>query len=252
MLKAVFFDQDGVIVDTERDGHRVAFNRAFREFGLATEWDVATYGELLKIGGGKERMLAYFGAHDVGQPKDPQALAELVDRLHERKTAIFVGLIESAVLPLRPGIGRLMREANAKGLRIGICTTSNEKAAHAISNTLLKGIRIDIILAGDIVRRKKPDPEIYFLALERSGLLPSECVVVEDSSNGVAAARGAGLHVLATANEYTMREDLGGADAVVTCLGDPPDAPAALLRGGEGVVANGKVDLAALGDFLAR
>jgi HAD superfamily hydrolase (TIGR01509 family) len=250
MLKAIFFDQDGVIVDTEKDGHRVAFNRTFHEFGIRAEWDVATYGELLKIGGGKERMAAWFKEHGTGIPVRPEEVSDLIARIHLRKTALFVELIQNGTLPARPGILRLMKQANERGIRIGICTTSNEKAATAIAQTLLKDVRIDFILAGDIVTHKKPDPEIYLSALDRTGLTAGECMVIEDSRNGVAAARAAGLHVLATVNEYTKREDLSAADAVVTCLGDPPGCPAVLLRGPAATLDSGRVDVDTLGRLL--
>lgn len=244
MLRGIFFDQDGVIVDTEKDGHRVAFNRTFREFGIPAEWDVQTYGKLLKISGGKERMAAYFQERSL-------VLAEgLIQRLHERKTALFIELIRQGALPLRPGVLRLMREANERGVRIGICTTSNEKAAAAIAETLLGGVRLDFILAGDIVKNKKPDPEIYLLALSRAGLDPGECLVIEDSQNGVAAARAAGLPVLATVSEYTRNEDLGAAAAVVTCLGDPPASPAERLHGPVDLLTAGRIDLRSLQRLL--
>lgn len=240
MLRAIFFDQDGVIVDTEKDGHRLAFNRTFRESGIPAEWDVQTYGKLLKISGGKERMTAYFRERKV-------ELAEgLIPRLHLRKTALFIELIRQGALPLRPGVLRLMREANARGIRIGICTTSNEQAAAEIAETLLGGVRLDFILAGDIVKNKKPDPEIYLLALSRAAVDPGECIVIEDSQNGVAAARAAGLRVLATVSEYTRDEDLGAANAVVNCLGDPPVSPAERLRGPEDLLTAGRIDLASL------
>jgi HAD superfamily hydrolase (TIGR01509 family) len=220
-IKAVFFDQDGVIIDTERDGHRVAFNQTFQEFGFDIEWDVDTYGELLKIGGGKERMRHYLHIHGFGKEVKPEEEDELIKKLHKRKTDIFIELIQSGSLPLRPGIHRLMREINAEGLKLGICTTSNEKAANAIAYGILKDITFDFVLAGDIVSKKKPDPEIYQLALEKSGLKPENCIVVEDSHNGVLAAKSAGMHLVVTTNGYTEKEDLSGADIIVTCLGDP-------------------------------
>ncbi len=220
-IKACFFDQDGVIIDTERDGHRVAFNRAFQEFDIPVEWDVETYRELLQVSGGKERMRHYL--HTVGfgvdVPEDKED--DLIRRLHKRKTDIFIEMLEQGQLPLRPGVRRFMQEAADKGLVLGICTTSNQRAARAIADGILSDIDFAFVLAGDMVSNKKPDPEIYELALKRAGLGPQECFVVEDSSNGVVAARAVGLHVLATTNPYTEQEDLSQADIVVSCLGDP-------------------------------
>lgn len=220
-IKAVFFDQDGVIIDTERDGHRVAFNEAFRDFGYKVEWDVEKYHELLQIAGGKERMRHYLHTEGFGAEVKPEEEDELIKSLHKRKTALFVDLIESGKLPLRPGVKRLMQEINQAGLILGVCTTSNERAAHAVAYQTLKEIKFDFVLAGDVVSKKKPDPEIYQLALEKAGIAPEEAFVVEDSHNGVSAAKAAGLYVVATTNGYTENEDLSQADLVVTRLGDP-------------------------------
>lgn len=219
-IKAILFDQDGVIIDTERDGHRVAFNQTFKEFGFEIEWDIATYGELLKIGGGKERMRHYLHTHGFGKEIAPEEEDDLIKRLHKRKTEVFIELIQSGRLPLRPGIRRVMQESMALNLRLGICTTSNEKAAQAIADGILKDISFEFVLAGDLVSKKKPDPEIYQLALDKTGLTPKNCLVIEDSRNGVLAAKGAGMHVVVTTNGYTAKEDLHEADIIVTCLGD--------------------------------
>jgi len=211
---------DGTIVDTEKDGHRVAFNEAFSRSGIKAEWSVKEYHQLLQIAGGKERMKFYFLNEGRKYISLEKSLDELVQQLHLLKTEIFVSLIENGKLPLRPGIKRIMQEANEKGILIGICTTSNEKAVKAIINSLLKDVKIDLILAGDIVTKKKPDPEIYLLALQKTGLSGNEVLVIEDSENGVIAGKEAHTKVLATVNEYTKNEDLSRADAVVTSLGN--------------------------------
>ncbi len=228
-IQAFIFDQDGVIVDTERDGHRVAFNRTFAEFGFRFEWSVEEYHELLQVGGGKERMTRYLTTKGFGVEINPDEVSDLIQRLHRRKTDIFIELIESGSLPLRPGVRRIMEEAVDLGLMIGVCTTSNERAARAITGKLLAGIPFKFVLAGDVVPKKKPDPAIYLLGLERGGLQAHECVVFEDSHNGAVAAKAAGMHVVATTNLYTEREDLSMADVIVTCLGDA-NGPHAHLR----------------------
>ncbi|MBP7053530.1 MAG: HAD-IA family hydrolase [Phycisphaerae bacterium] len=229
-IKAILFDQDGVIVDTERDGHRVAFNRAFESFGFNVRWDVAKYHEMLQVGGGKERMRHQLRTEGFGREIPPDQEDALIVQLHQRKTDIFIEMIDRGELPLRPGVHRLMQEASHRGLMLGICTTSAERAARAILEGLLADIRFDLVLAGDIVKRKKPDPEIYLLALEKTGLRPEQCVVVEDSSNGVKAAKAAGMNVVATVNEYTRDEDLSLADVVLSCLGEEDGPRAELIR----------------------
>jgi len=238
-IKAVFFDQDGVIIDTEKDGHRVSFNMTFKEFGFTDEWSVDYYHELLQIAGGKERMKHHWQTRGFSKPIPPEQIDELIKDMHKRKTAIFVELIESGKLPLRPGIHRFMKEAMAAGLKIGVCTTSNEQAAKAITEKILKDIKFDIVLAGDVVSKKKPDPEIYNLALSKTNLKPDEVMVVEDSKNGVLAAKAAGTRVVVTTNYYTEKEDVSGGDIIVTCLGDPDGEKGRLTKGGEGLKFDG-------------
>ncbi len=230
-IKAIFFDQDGVIIDTERDGHRVAFNDTFKAMGFDTEWDVEYYHELLQVGGGKERMKHHLLTKGFGKEIPAEEVDDLIMKMHYYKTDRFIELIETGSLPLRPGIHRFMKEGEAAGLTLGVCTTSNERAAHAIAYNILKDVPFKFVLAGDIVAKKKPDPAIYLLALEKTGLQPHECLVVEDSRNGVLAAKAAGMHVIATSNFYTQREDLSDADVIVTTLGDPDGEKGQLVKG---------------------
>jgi HAD superfamily hydrolase (TIGR01509 family) len=230
-MKAVFFDIDGVIIDTERDGHRVSFNMTFKEFGFTDDWNVDYYHELLQIAGGKERMKHHWQTKGFSKPVPDSEIDELIKAMHKRKTAIFVDLIESLELPLRPGIRRFMKEAMEAGLKIAVCTTSNEQAAKAVTEKALPDVRFDLVLAGDVVSKKKPDPEIYNLALTRMTLRPDEAFVVEDSRNGALAAKAAGLRVLVTTNYYTEKEDVSAGDIIVTCLGDPGGEKGQLRKG---------------------
>lgn len=221
-MKALIFDCDGVLVDTERDGHRVAFNRAFAAAGIDADWDVELYGELLEIAGGKERMTHYF--NEAGWPEG-QTAATLIPELHKKKTAIFTDLIAKGSLPLRPGVARIVDEAHAAGVRLGVCTTSDPKAIDGVLDLLGAKAKswFEIVLAGDVVKKKKPDPEIYNLAKQRLGLDARDCVVIEDSRNGMLAALGAGIRCLVTTSAYTLDEDFTGAARVVPELGDPPN-----------------------------
>ncbi len=230
-IKAIFFDQDGVIIDTERDGHRVAFNDTFKHMGFDTEWDVDYYHELLQIGGGKERMKYHLKTRGFGKDIPDDEVEELIKQMHLYKTDRFIELIESGSLPLRPGIHRFMNEGVEAGLTLAVTTTSNERAAHAIAYKVLEDISFKFVLAGDIVAKKKPDPAIYLLAMEKAGVQPQECLVIEDSRNGVLAAKAAGMHVVATSNFYTQREDLSDADVIVTALGDSDGEKGQLIKG---------------------
>ena len=223
-LNALIFDCDGVLVDTERDGHRVAFNQAFREFELDVHWGESLYGRLLEqVAGGKERLIEYFD--EAGWPRAAgDSRAAFVARLHERKSAIFQRRVREGLLPLRPGIRRIVDEAIAGGVRLGVCTTAHEESVLAVLDLLGPGrkSRFEHVLAGDTVQRKKPDPEIYTLAAERFDLDPASCMVIEDSNIGLRAALGAGMNCVITTTTYTAEENFDGALKIVPELGDPP------------------------------
>jgi HAD superfamily hydrolase (TIGR01509 family) len=234
MIKALIFDCDGVLVDTERDAHRVGFNLAFKEFGIDAEWDVELYGKLLLVAGGKERMRAYFD--ECGWPASAQSDGqkdELILALHKTKTRITSELVSS--LPVRPGVLRIIDEAIAAGVKLGVCTTSNPKFIDAVLDLFgpERKARFEFVHAGDVVSRKKPDPEIYELAKSSLGLPPHECLVIEDSRNGLLAAVGAGLPTLITTSTYTVDEDFTGAVKVVPELGDAPNVNITLAELGE-------------------
>ena len=220
-LQSLLFDQDGVIVDTERYGHRVAFNNTFKAENLGFTWDEEEYGHLLQVGGGKERLKFYFSEKGLYNNLSEDDLDRFIRELHMKKTGELIKMIEQHELPLRPGIHRLMKEANLSGIPIAICTTSNEKNARAILDALIPDIQVTHILAGDCVSRKKPDPEIYLKALELLNVSPDKCIVVEDSYIGTKAAKAAGLNVVATVNGYTKDEKMENADIVLSSLGEP-------------------------------
>ncbi len=224
MIKALIFDCDGVLVDTERDAHRVGFNLAFAEHGIAAEWSVELYAKLLLTAGGKERMAVYFD--EFGWPAgadSADAKAALILDLHKTKTRITSEIV--ADLPVRPGILRIIDEARAAGVRLGVCTTSNPKFIDAVLDLFgaERKAAFEFVHAGDVVAKKKPAPDIYLLALETLGLPASDCVVVEDSRNGLLAATGAGIPTLITMSTYTAEEDFSEAARVVSELGDAPN-----------------------------
>ena len=226
-MNALVFDCDGVLADTEKFGHLPAFNQTFREFGLPVEWSVEEYGRRLKIGGGKERMASLLTPAFVaaaGLPADPDTQAAEIAKWHKRKTAIYTEMVAAGKLPPRPGIRRIVAAAQNEGWKLGIASTSAEASVHAILDYAVgpeRAARFDVFLAGDCVPKKKPAPDIYLLALEKLGLDPAGVLVVEDSSNGLEAARAAGVRCLVTVNGYTENEDFGEAVLVVSSLGDP-------------------------------
>lgn len=225
MMKALIFDCDGVLVDTERDAHRVGFNMAFAEFGIDAEWSVELYARLVLVAGGKERMKAYFD--EFGWPEAKVAehggQDELIAELHKTKTQLTSEIVKD--LPVRPGILRIIDEARDAGVRLGVCTTSNPKFIDAVLDLFGadRKAAFEFVHAGDVVKAKKPAPDIYLLALETLGLPASDCVVIEDSRNGLRAAHAAGIPTLVTTSTYTVDEDFSEAAKVVPELGDAPN-----------------------------
>jgi HAD superfamily hydrolase (TIGR01509 family) len=232
-VTALFFDCDGVLADTERFGHLPAFNRTFAEVGLPVEWSEEEYGERLKIGGGKERMASLLTPEFVrehGLPEDPDPQRDLLADWHRRKTAAYKGMVAAGDLPARPGIARIVAAAIEAGWALAVASTSAEESVRAVLEHAVgreNASRFDV-LAGDVVPKKKPDPAIYHLALERTGARPSGTIVVEDSRNGLLAAVGAGLRCVVTISSYTGQEDMSEAVMVVSSLGDP-GTPARVL-----------------------
>ena len=226
-MTALVFDCDGVLADTERDGHRIAFNQTFREFGLPIEWSEEGYAEKLKIAGGKERMATELTCSFVianGLPLDPEGQAAELAKWHKRKTAIYTEMVHAGKLPPRPGVHRIISEAQDAGWELAVASTSAETSVRAILEQAVGSERTAnfvAVLAGDVVKKKKPAPDIYLLALERLNESPEKTLVVEDSRNGILSAAAAGLQSTMTVNGYTERDENTEATLVVSSLGDP-------------------------------
>jgi HAD superfamily hydrolase (TIGR01509 family) len=216
ILRALLWDVDGTLAETERDGHREAFNAAFAGAGLPWRWDVARYGELLRITGGRERLL-----HDMSQRQDAPPTAQeredLAQRLHAQKNALYGDIVRSGRLPLRPGVRELIEEAAEAGVRQCIVTTTSRVNVEALMGVHFGAHwskRFDGVICGEDVRIKKPDPEAYALALAKLDLPATECLAIEDSPGGVAAAQAAGIPVVVPLSAYFRLATIDHAAAI--------------------------------------
>ncbi|WPF89444.1 HAD family hydrolase [Cyanobacterium aponinum UTEX 3222] len=231
-LKGIIFDVDGTIAETERDGHRIAFNRAFERENLSWHWDVDLYGELLEIGGGKER-IRYYISNYLPSFNINQSLDEFIAHLHLLKSRYYRQLLENNSIPLRLGVKRLIQEAYSQGVKVAIASTASVANVEALLETSLGNPMaswFEVIAAGDMVERKKPAPDIYLLALEKLNLSPHECIAIEDTNQGLTAAVKAGLKTVVTVNQYTEKQNFDEAILVLNHLGEK-DLPFRVIQG---------------------
>jgi HAD superfamily hydrolase (TIGR01509 family) len=219
-LQGLIFDVDGTLAETE-EVHRQAFNEAFAWCGLPWKWEQPLYKELLQVTGGKERILYYLTKWHA---QNLAAVRQKIPEIYNFKTKRYTAMILAGAVKLNPGVTRLLTEAKVAGARLAIATTTHRDNVEALLQRTLpaRGSSLfDAIVAGDEVSAKKPDPEVFELALSRLGLAAASCIAFEDSANGANAARGAGLPVVVTPGIYTADDNFSGASSVVSDLGEP-------------------------------
>ena len=246
-LRGLIFDVDGTLANTERDGHRVAFNRAFAEAGTNWNWSVEFYGKLLTVSGGKER-IKYFLQQYLPDYQPSPNLTDFVTYLHKLKTKHYLELLRSGTIELRPGAERLITEARKANIALAIATTTSFPNAVALLEKYLDLDWFVAIAAGDIVPAKKPAPDIFHYVIEKMELPPESLLVLEDSDNGLESATAAGLSTVVTVNNYTADQDFSQAALVVSDLGEP-DRPCEVFQGN---FTGDYLDLASLQLILDR
>ena len=219
-LQGLIFDVDGTLANTERDGHRVAFNSAFEEARLDWQWSVEFYGELLKVAGGKERV-KYFLHQYKPNFVDSKNINDFAAYIHQLKTKYYLQLLRKGAITMRPGVKRLIEEAKQANIKMAIATTSSLPNVIALLEKYLDLDWFEVIAAGDIVAAKKPAPDIYKYVLDKMQIPIANWLVFEDSDNGLVAAKKAGLKTIVTVNNYTEKQDFQQADLVVSDLGEP-------------------------------
>jgi HAD superfamily hydrolase (TIGR01509 family) len=252
--KALIFDVDGTLADTEKDGHRPAFNRSFAAAGLDWHWSVEEYGQLLRITGGKERMRGYL-AQNPDKNININDMDNLIVNLHNAKNRLYADIVRTGEIPLRPGVARLLQEARASDIRLAIATTTTRSNVVALLEANLGAESEDwfeIIATADEVPDKKPSPAVYHYVLDKLGLSASDCLAIEDSQNGIRAAHAAGLPVIVTVNGYTKNDDFGEAELIIDQFGEP-GSPYKILGGswaGRLAENSGYIDIATLGQLM--
>jgi len=243
VLEAVIFDLDGTLVDSEQHGHRVAFNAAFEAAGMPDRWSTGRYRELLATTGGERRLYRWLSSPEssfAGHTEEERRARAA--SLHRWKTDRVESMAAAGEIPARVGVTGWLDELAAKGVRLAVATTGSRQWALPLLDKVFGLARFEVVVAGDDVTRRKPDPEAYSLTLRRLGIEASRAVAVEDSGPGWEAARDAGVTCVVVANAETDREAVAGARVVLEEFGPEPfrilsDA----LAGPEGPQARGKL-----------
>lgn len=258
MIRALLWDVDGTLAETERDGHRVAFNLAFAAAGVPWRWSEARYGQLLAVAGGRERLL-----YDMqGQPAAPAAgaaRAQLAAQIHRLKNQHYADIVRTGALPLRAGVAELIDECLGARVSLGIVTTTSRANLEALLACHLGEAwrsKFAVTVCAEEAARKKPDPQAYLVALAALDLRAEEAVALEDSAAGVEAARRAGVPIVLTRSFYFSAVAGEGTLAAGPSLGQTrgwqPPATVAATRVTLGQIARWHADARRARDGVLR
>jgi HAD superfamily hydrolase (TIGR01509 family) len=244
MLAAVIFDLDGTLVDSEQHGHRVAFNAAFEAFDLPDRWNEATYRGLLSTTGGERRLLRWLTSPESSFSGRPEAeCREMAKALHRWKSDRVEAMAAAGEIPPRPGVTGWLDELATHQVRLAVATTGARQWALPLLDTVFGRDRFEVVVTGDQVAHRKPDPEAYHLTLERLGLDSTAVVAVEDSGPGWESARAAGVPCVVVTNAETDPASVAAADLLLdTFVPDAYGVLSGVLAGTAAPPARGKLE----------
>ncbi|MEN0087190.1 MAG: HAD-IA family hydrolase [Pseudomonadota bacterium] len=188
-MKALLFGSIGTVIETS-EIQRQAFNLAFREHGLDWVWEREAYAALLKASGGANRIADF--ATTRGESVDAAAV-------HQTKSRLFLEMLSHDSLDCRPGVSDVLKLAQARHLKTGIVSTTEQATISAITEKLARaGVpAFDVVTSRGLGLADKPAPDAYLHAIRTLSISPNEALVIENNLAGVRAAKAAGLSVLA-------------------------------------------------------
>lgn len=234
VLKAVLFDMDGVIADTEMLDHRiqVAFVHAVNDEAGASS-DGLSFGCLLGSS----------GADLTAQLCELTGGRFMPDKLERRFTAFDAAMREGVDYGalFRPQVIDILGFAHEHGLKTAVVSSSSPEHIAEVLDACGIGGHFDTVMSGELVERSKPDPEVYLRAIERLGVQPGECVAIEDSAAGIAAAKAAGAVVIAY-EERRVPVDQSAADYLAHDMADAAQLVRDLYAASAGIVSTGRLE----------
>ena len=216
MISAVIFDMDGLMIDSE-PLQKEAWQVTARRYGRAI--DHAMFTRMLGL---REVESAAMVISELGLSVDPKALWTERNQLY---LASLPGRLRAM-----PGLHELLAELQARGLRRAVATSGERRYVETVMLELKLEDMWDAMVVAQDVARGKPAPDVYLLAAQRLNLMPSQCLVLEDAPNGIAAAKAAGMKCIAIPNEDTRALNLSAADAVMPSLLAARDCLDVLMR----------------------
>ena len=203
MIRTVIFDMDGVIIDTEPIHHHAFFTQ-FAELGITVS--DALYASFL---GSSTRNVFQRIKQEFGLPQQ-------VDELLRRKRELFNQAFDTdADLDLLPGVRALIEDIQRHGIQLVLASSASKATITRVFDRFELGPYFTHRVSGEDFAQSKPNPEIFVHAARLAQTPVAECIVIEDSANGVAAAKAAGIYCIGYASPHSAGQDLRLADRVI-------------------------------------